>query len=84
LLRVEAARAKKLARKLKREESLMIVQTSLAKTEDLEVLARTCLAADSARVKVMGPSCHSSNPPQPPVNISPSPEEKALPAPYRE
>jgi hypothetical protein len=53
LLRVEAARAKKLARKLKREESLMIVQTSLAKTEDLEVLARTCLAADSARVKVM-------------------------------
>jgi hypothetical protein len=32
LLRVEAARAKKLARKLKREESLMIVQTSLAKT----------------------------------------------------
>jgi hypothetical protein len=32
LLRVEAARARKLARKLKREESLMIVQTSLAKT----------------------------------------------------
>jgi len=51
--RLEAARAKKLARKLKREEALMIAQTSLAKTEDLEVLAHKCLKADSARMKVM-------------------------------
>ena len=52
-LRKEAEKAKRLARKLKREETLMLMEASLVKAEDLEVLARKSLLVDSARAKVM-------------------------------
>ena len=51
--RVEAAKAQRLARRLKREERLMMAEAALVKAEDLEVLARKSLVADSARAKVM-------------------------------
>jgi hypothetical protein len=51
-LRKEAEKAKRLARKLKREETLMLMEASLLKAEDLEVIARKSLVADSARLKV--------------------------------
>ena len=51
--RVERARARRIKAKLEHEEALMVIETSLAKTEELEVLARKCLVADSARAKVM-------------------------------
>jgi hypothetical protein len=51
--RAEAAKAQKLARKLAREEALMVMEASLVKADDLEVLARKSLAGDSARAKVM-------------------------------
>jgi hypothetical protein len=50
--RVEAAKAERLARPLKREERLMMAEASLVKAEDLEVLARKSLVVDSARLKV--------------------------------
>jgi hypothetical protein len=47
-----AAQAKKIQAALEREEVLLKAELALIKTEDLELLARRSLAADSARAKV--------------------------------
>ena len=51
--RAEQRKARRIKAKLAREEALMIVETSLVKAEELEVIARQCLVADSARMKVV-------------------------------
>jgi hypothetical protein len=51
--RREAAKARDLAKKLAREETLMVREASLAKAEELEVLARKSLVTESARAKVL-------------------------------
>jgi hypothetical protein len=48
-----AAQARKIEEKLAREEALLVAETALVKAEELEVPARKCLVADSARAKVM-------------------------------
>jgi len=51
--RAEQRKARRIKAKLAREEALMIVETSLVKAEELEVIARQWLVADSARMKVV-------------------------------
>ena len=50
--RSEAARARRMRRKLEKEERRLETELTIVKAEDLEVLARKSLAADSARAKV--------------------------------
>ena len=50
--RYQAAKAKRIRRKLEKEEKGLEQELTLVKTEDLELLARRSLAADSARAKV--------------------------------
>ena len=50
--RYQAAKAKQLQRKLAKEEERLAQELVLVKAEDLELLARKSLAADSARAKV--------------------------------
>jgi hypothetical protein len=51
-IEILAAQAKKIEAKLAREEVLLMAEESLVKAQDLEVLARKSLVADSARLKV--------------------------------
>jgi hypothetical protein len=50
--RCQAAQAKRIRRKLEKEEKRLEQELVLVKTEDLELLARRSLAADNARAKV--------------------------------
>lgn len=50
--RQQVARAKEIRRKLAREEKRLEEELTIVKAEDLEILARKSLAADSARAKV--------------------------------
>jgi hypothetical protein len=50
--RLQAAQAKRIRRKLEKEEKRLEQDLALVKTEDIELLARRSLAADSARAKV--------------------------------
>jgi hypothetical protein len=49
---VSGAQAKRIRRKLEKGEKRLEQELVLVKTEDLELLARRSLAADSARAKV--------------------------------
>jgi hypothetical protein len=51
--RYQLAKARRIEAKLEREEALMVSEATLVKAEDLEVLARKSLVADSARLKVV-------------------------------
>jgi hypothetical protein len=50
--RYQAAKAKQIRKKLEKEEKRLEQELALVKAEDLELLARKSLAADSARAKV--------------------------------